>query len=117
MKASSRSSLANWSSCTQIPPSSKLGWATRTSLHVRRPKSSTRIRRNWKTSRPRNSSLQPSCRSRARPVSYTHLRAHETRHDLVCRLLLEKKKKKRLQNQNTLKISTMKHKKKNENNK
>src|SRR5450756_2594465 len=29
-----------------------------------------------------------------RSVSYTHLRAHETRHDLVCRLLLEKKKKK-----------------------
>src|SRR5450756_2043452 len=28
----------------------------------------------------------------AGPVSYTHLRAHETRHDLVCRLLLEKKK-------------------------
>src|SRR5665648_1210203 len=28
-------------------------------------------------------------------VSYTHLRAHETRHDLVCRLLLEKKKNKR----------------------
>src|SRR5450756_2046668 len=26
------------------------------------------------------------------PVSYTHLRAHETRHDLVCRLLLEKQK-------------------------
>ena len=24
------------------------------------------------------------------PVSYTHLRAHETREDLVCRLLLEK---------------------------
>ena len=24
-------------------------------------------------------------------VSYTHLRAHETRHDIVCRLLLEKK--------------------------
>src|SRR5450759_5852926 len=24
------------------------------------------------------------------PVSYTHLRAHETRHELVCRLLLEK---------------------------
>src|SRR5450756_1265152 len=31
------------------------------------------------------------------PVSYTHLRAHETRHDLVCRLLLEKKKKKKIQ--------------------
>src|SRR5665648_1142811 len=30
-------------------------------------------------------------------VSYTHLRAHETRHDLVCRLLLEKKKNKKQQ--------------------
>src|SRR5450759_1652068 len=29
--------------------------------------------------------------NRIRSVSYTHLRAHETRHDLVCRLLLEKK--------------------------
>src|SRR5665648_1240363 len=29
-------------------------------------------------------------RARKRAVSYTHLRAHETRHDLVCRLLLEK---------------------------
>src|SRR5450759_5614422 len=29
-------------------------------------------------------------------VSYTHLRAHETRHDLVCRLLLEKKKQSRI---------------------
>src|SRR5664280_2265655 len=28
------------------------------------------------------------------PVSYTHLRAHETVLDLVCRLLLEKKKEK-----------------------
>src|SRR5660398_287452 len=27
-------------------------------------------------------------------VSYTHLRAHETKANLVCRLLLEKKKKK-----------------------
>src|SRR5665648_1216684 len=32
-------------------------------------------------------------RRRLETVSYTHLRAHETRHDLVCRLLLEKKKK------------------------
>ena len=31
---------------------------------------------------------------RAAPVSYTHLRAHETPEHLVCRLLLEKKKKK-----------------------
>src|SRR5665648_1167127 len=35
---------------------------------------------------------------RSTPVSYTHLRAHETRHDLVCRLLLEKKKKKKTKN-------------------
>ena len=28
------------------------------------------------------------------PVSYTHLRAHETGRNLVCRLLLEKKKRK-----------------------
>ena len=33
------------------------------------------------------------------PVSYTHLRAHETVLDLVCRLLLEKKKH-RTQNHN-----------------
>eukprot|EP00658_Telonema_sp_P-2_P057331 TRINITY_DN4577_c0_g2_i2.p1 TRINITY_DN4577_c0_g2~~TRINITY_DN4577_c0_g2_i2.p1 ORF type:complete len:600 (-),score=241.63 TRINITY_DN4577_c0_g2_i2:111-1910(-) len=32
----------------------------------------------------------------SRPVSYTHLRAHETPEHLVCRLLLEKKKKKKL---------------------
>src|SRR5678815_5927959 len=33
----------------------------------------------------------------SRPVSYTHLRAHETPEHLVCRLLLEKKKKKHTQ--------------------
>src|SRR5450759_5790202 len=27
----------------------------------------------------------PCGRRKAEPVSYTHLRAHETRHDLVCR--------------------------------
>ena len=36
----------------------------------------------------------PEGRQRAQAVSYTHLRAHETVLDLVCRLLLEKKKKK-----------------------
>src|SRR5450756_1493679 len=30
------------------------------------------------------------------PVSYTHIRAHETRHDIVCRPLLEKKKIKKI---------------------
>src|SRR5660398_300734 len=33
--------------------------------------------------------------SQTSPVSYTHLRAHETKANLVCRLLLEKKKKKK----------------------
>ena len=34
----------------------------------------------------------PAFTDAAPPVSYTHLRAHETVLDLVCRLLLEKKK-------------------------
>src|SRR5665254_19631 len=37
-------------------------------------------------SKPRPGALGPT-----RPVSYTHLRAHETPEHLVCRLLLEKK--------------------------
>ena len=36
--------------------------------------------------------VQRTCH--VRPVSYTHLRAHETPEHLVCRLLLETKKKK-----------------------
>ena len=36
--------------------------------------------------------LQTEVTESARSVSYTHLRAHETVLDLVCRLLLEKKK-------------------------
>src|SRR5678815_2697319 len=42
----------------------------------------------------RCTSSGPSTRSRTwrSPVSYTHLRAHETPEHLVCRLLLEKKK-------------------------
>ena len=37
---------------------------------------------------------EPKIRLRYGAVSYTHLRAHETVLDLVCRLLLEKKKQK-----------------------
>src|SRR5660398_289318 len=45
---------------------------------------------------PRMGEAEPHpVRQRCRPpVSYTHLRAHETKANLVCRLLLEKKKKK-----------------------
>src|SRR5450756_2054628 len=47
-------------------------------------------------------------------VSYTHLRAHETRHDLVCRLLLEKKKKKKkIKTQKKINQKKNKNKKKN----
>src|SRR5450759_1656345 len=42
----------------------------------------------WPISKGR---LTTGSRTTSTPVSYTHLRAHETRHDLVCRLLLEKK--------------------------
>ena len=37
--------------------------------------------------------LAPDAEQTRGPVSYTHLRAHETVLDLVCRLLLEKKNK------------------------
>ena len=40
------------------------------------------------------------------PVSYTHLRAHETKANLVCRLLLEKKKKKKKQTHTKLTNTT-----------
>eukprot|EP00658_Telonema_sp_P-2_P031635 TRINITY_DN23628_c0_g1_i1.p1 TRINITY_DN23628_c0_g1~~TRINITY_DN23628_c0_g1_i1.p1 ORF type:complete len:119 (+),score=24.17 TRINITY_DN23628_c0_g1_i1:75-431(+) len=50
-----------------------------------------------------NLRIQPSphrgigpCTALYIPVSYTHLRAHETPEHLVCRLLLEKKKKKHI---------------------
>ncbi|WP_460366273.1 hypothetical protein, partial [Staphylococcus aureus] len=62
-------------------------------LMIRRPPRSTRkessaasdvykrhVRGSWTSSS-----------AATRPVSYTHLRAHETLSDLVCRLLLEKK--------------------------
>src|SRR5450756_2263861 len=48
---------------------------------------------NWSAMRPPELVLylEVYALPAAVPVSYTHLRAHETRHDLVCRLLLEKK--------------------------
>src|SRR5450756_730511 len=67
------SSSALSSSTTRCSPDGLLLWwelctsRTRTWLLLLRPDSGGR-------------------RLAARPVSYTHLRAHETRHDLVCRL-------------------------------
>ena len=49
------------------------------------------------------SALPPSIvKGSYEPVSYTHLRAHETVLDLVCRLLLEKKKKHTQHNNNNI---------------
>src|SRR5660397_88771 len=50
------------------------------------------------------------------PVSYTHLRAHETKANLVCRLLLEKKKKNKTRTKKT-RTERKKKKKKNKTNK
>ena len=44
------------------------------------------------TTEPKNKSELKPALLQLLPVSYTHLRAHETEADLVCRLLLEKKK-------------------------
>src|SRR5665811_1333316 len=60
------------------------------------PASGSGLRRPEMPAKPnRSQSAQwwPPTAQIATPVSYTHLRAHETVLDLVCRLLLEKKKK------------------------
>ena len=41
--------------------------------------------------------IAPETQAGSKAVSYTHLRAHETVLDLVCRLLLEKKNKRKKQ--------------------
>ena len=63
-----------------------------------KPKAKVKRKPNAAFMKPMNISelLQPIVGSKPLPrteaVSYTHLRAHETVLDLVCRLLLEKKK-------------------------
>ena len=62
------------------------------------------IRRACKLFGAKYANVQPHSGAQANlavyfaPVSYTHLRAHETDSYLVCRLLLEKKKKKTKKN-------------------
>src|SRR5450756_739394 len=62
-----------------------------TPIWNRRTRRLSRNRVHWNRRKPALKVNWP----RSTAVSYTHLRAHETRHDLVCRLLLEKKKKKK----------------------
>src|SRR5674536_378231 len=59
------------------------------------------------------SAVSPQRRHRRGAVSYTHLRAHETPEHLVCRLLLEKKKKKTLTTRHTINHNSHKNKQKN----
>ena len=53
----------------------------------------TCVDRGAKPRKPENIVMIGVARYEDAPVSYTHLRAHETVLDLVCRLLLEKKKR------------------------
>ena len=62
------------------------------------PRQSQTLQQNWGQRQQRFSWVNDieyaygsNGRCRLKPVSYTHLRAHETVLDLVCRLLLEKK--------------------------
>src|SRR5450756_2468447 len=73
------------------PPRSTQSRSSAASDVYKRPR-----RCSTSTTRARTASGGPTptvTGSASKPVSYTHLRAHETRHDLVCRLLLEKKKR------------------------
>ena len=56
--------------------------------------------------RSERSAVSPGEGDGLAPVSYTHLRAHETVLDLVCRLLLEKKKMKPVTTANTRAVAT-----------
>ena len=47
---------------------------------------------NYKDSTPKKERIEIVNSLYDEAVSYTHLRAHETKANLVCRLLLEKKK-------------------------
>eukprot|EP00657_Telonema_sp_P-1_P004199 TRINITY_DN1970_c0_g1_i1.p1 TRINITY_DN1970_c0_g1~~TRINITY_DN1970_c0_g1_i1.p1 ORF type:complete len:112 (-),score=62.79 TRINITY_DN1970_c0_g1_i1:9-344(-) len=86
-----RSTQSRSSAASDVYKRQRSSWCpSRCSLQqrcgLRRSRSSNRkpSRLTWRLPR-----LQQST---SRPVSYTHLRAHETVLDLVCRLLLEKKK-------------------------
>src|SRR5450756_2675212 len=85
--------------------------ASRSTSAHRKARSSPRRTPRLTRTRRGTATREPSAAASIAPismsaVSYTHLRAHETRHDLVCRLLLEKKKKKPKKYENTLRSQT-----------
>ncbi|WP_220084872.1 hypothetical protein, partial [Halomonas sp. SL1] len=58
----------------------------------------------WRTASAAASAAEAGRQAGAEAGSYTHLRAHATPEPLVCRLLLEKKKKQTRQIQNSFKL-------------
>src|SRR5450756_2893056 len=74
--------MPGYRACSRGPPPRT--WLTRISTPTHADRGAPTIfPRGTTTVEARTASLHQA-------VSYTHLRAHETRHDLVCRLLLEK---------------------------
>src|SRR5665254_26423 len=93
-------------------------------LMMRRPPRSTRVRSSAASDVYKRQALPTTLPCDVRtfleghtygPVSYTHLRAHETPEHLVCRLLLEKKKKQQLNTKKHKKTRTKKNQTKTQN--
>ena len=85
------------------PPRSTLDrWSAASDVYKRQPREPSAP--PAPSSTIRNRGAPPSTRAttwaRLAPVSYTHLRAHETVLDIVCRLLLEKTKKEKKKKKN-----------------
>src|SRR5665647_3979375 len=91
-------STASWPGSSPAAP----GTSQPGSVRPARPPCAAGAPNGWPPGCSTNSSKKPSPATTGSspldPVSYTHLRAHETDSYLVCRLLLEKKKKKNKQN-------------------
>src|SRR5665809_48068 len=85
-------------SSTRCPPTPS---CTPVTVRRRRSGTSSLVTRSSEScvrSEPGELSGEDRATARDTPVSYTHLRAHETKANLVCRLLLEKKKKQQEKN-------------------
>src|SRR5450759_2586764 len=88
-----QTSLFSAPACSAAPsPKPQLNAATpspRGTVHLTKFTRSSSSACLLRRPRPRQCAAQRAFTSHSRTtVSYTHLRAHETRHDLVCRLLL-----------------------------
>src|SRR5450759_4376452 len=76
-----------------VPAPARMSWGHGCRFHVRCALNKREVHSKESKSRyykkmSYEEAPESYCEASYRPVSYTHLRAHETRHDLVCRLLL-----------------------------